>query len=54
MTKQWIGDDGLWDTELYQRYKKENFEILDKWQNKLESLSVYNMYMLIYFHPLYV
>jgi SAM-dependent methyltransferase len=30
MTKQWIGDDGLWDTELYQRYKKENFEILDK------------------------
>jgi SAM-dependent methyltransferase len=30
MTKQWLGDDGLWDTELYQRYKKENFEILDK------------------------
>jgi SAM-dependent methyltransferase len=30
MTKQWFGDDGLWDTELYQSYKKENFEIIDK------------------------
>jgi hypothetical protein len=30
MIKQWLGDDGLWDTELYQRYKKENFEILSK------------------------
>jgi SAM-dependent methyltransferase len=34
MTKQWIGDNGLWDTELYQSYKKENFEILDKFLGK--------------------
>jgi hypothetical protein len=30
MTEQWLGDGGLWDTELYRGYKKENFEILDK------------------------
>jgi SAM-dependent methyltransferase len=30
MTKPWLGNDGLWETELYQSYKKENFEILDK------------------------
>ena len=28
--KKWIGDGGLWDTEAYQQYKIENFEILDK------------------------
>lgn len=28
--KKWMGGSGLWDTELYQGYKKENFEILDK------------------------
>lgn len=30
MTEQWWGSGGLWDTELYQQNKKENFEILDK------------------------
>jgi SAM-dependent methyltransferase len=30
MTKQWLGSGGLWETELYQSHKKENFEILDK------------------------
>jgi hypothetical protein len=30
MTEQWWGNGGLWDTELYQQNKKENFEILDK------------------------
>lgn len=29
-----MGDNGLWDTELYQSYKKENFEILDKFLSK--------------------
>jgi hypothetical protein len=28
--KKWMGGDGLWDTKLYQNYKIENFEILDK------------------------
>lgn len=28
--KKWMGDGGLWDTEVYQQYKIENFEILDK------------------------
>lgn len=32
--------------EHYHKFISENLEILDKWQNKLESLSVYNMFML--------
>jgi len=30
----------------YDKFISENFEILEKWQNRLESLSLYNMYML--------
>jgi hypothetical protein len=30
MKKQWIGGEGLWDKAVYRGYKKENFEILDK------------------------
>jgi hypothetical protein len=37
---------GLKKDKQYDKFISENFEILDKWQNKLESLSVYNMYML--------
>ena len=25
--KKWIGDGGLWDTQAYQQYKIENFEL---------------------------
>ena len=25
----WIGSEGLWDTEMYQKEKRKNFEILD-------------------------
>jgi len=32
--------------EHYNKFISENFEILEKWQNKLESLTLYNMYML--------
>ncbi len=34
MKEQWIGESGLWDTAVYQSYKKENFEILDKFLDK--------------------
>lgn len=27
----WIGDSGLWETEGYQQFKIENFELLDKY-----------------------
>ena len=29
----WIGNNGLWGTELYQKNKRENFEILDAYLN---------------------
>ena len=31
MSKPWMGSDGVWDSELYQGYKRENFDILDKY-----------------------
>lgn len=37
---------GLKKDNQYNKFISENFEILNNWQNKLESLSVYNMYML--------
>jgi hypothetical protein len=37
---------GLAKNENFSKFISENFEILEKWQNKLESLSLYNMYML--------
>lgn len=37
---------GLAKNEHYNKFISENFEILEKWQNRLESLSLYNMYML--------
>lgn len=30
MSKVWMGNEGIWDTDVYQGYKKENFDILDK------------------------
>ena len=37
---------GISKNENYNKFISENFETLEKWQNKLESLSVYNMFML--------
>jgi len=37
---------GLAKNKHYDKFISENFEILEKWQNILESLSLYNMYML--------
>jgi SAM-dependent methyltransferase len=31
MTNVWMGGEGIWDTDLYQGYKQENFDILDKY-----------------------
>ena len=31
MTKVWMGSEGVWDTDLYQGYKQENFDVLDKY-----------------------
>ena len=37
---------GISKNENYNKFISENFETLEQWQNKLESLSVYNMFML--------
>ena len=29
MSRIWMGDDGVWDSDVYQGYKRENFDILD-------------------------
>src|SRR5210317_2375963 len=37
---------GLLKGDSYKEFIEQNKEILDKWENKLESLTLYNMYML--------
>ena len=39
-------EKNLAKNEHYNKFISENFEIIEKWKNKLESLSIYNMYML--------
>jgi len=31
MSGAWMGSDGVWDSDLYQECKRENFDILDKY-----------------------
>ncbi len=39
-------EKNLAKNEHYNKFITENFEIIEKWKNKLESLTLYNMYML--------
>ena len=40
-------EKNLAKNEHYNKFITENFEIIEKWKNKLESLTLYNMYMFL-------